>query len=71
MIPINLLIDYPVINMQKVHPLIDQIVHGTSALRGTTVVSRYCSQLIRTSHFRFLTLKIRLFSPILFQTFLL
>ena len=37
MIPINLLINYLVINTQNVHPLINQIVHRTSALRGTTV----------------------------------
>ena len=37
MIPINLLINDPVIDTQNVHPLIDQIVHRTSPLRGTTV----------------------------------
>ena len=33
----NPLINYLVINMQNDHPLFDQIIHWTSALRGTTV----------------------------------
>ena len=36
-IPINLVINYLVIDTQNVHPLIDQIVQRTFALRGTTV----------------------------------